>query len=1014
MTTYTWSSSSGTSSWGDGDNWTNAGNNTTGMAPTDLDTAVINAPGAVVTIDAGVVAAAYILDTGGATLDLDGGSLTTEHLATFNGNVEQSAGTYTLGGMGAVFNEGLSQTGGLVDVVAGVLTVNDGSQLAGTFAGAGVLDFNGGSSYLNTGFTCRLSSIEVTNGARLGLNEDFGYTHNLSVINSVLDVFGHTLTVYSSATLSGVVGNGTIQDVGTLTLGSTGASDTLDDGLIVAVTGTLLQVQNISLGVSDSGARINVGKTGHYSINGNWNVTDGSSVGSISNVGVFAKTGGGKLSQVDVSLKSSGTLGANIGELQLDGLYNQISGTVSGAGTLGIGGSGQTTIAPKLALSVANVHQSSGVLVFNAAQAYAGNWNMSGGVLDLNARAAVLTLNGHASFDFGTLTGFGGTLVLNGPAELGNVTIGGPDKLAVNGTLTQTGTIQFGQSSNPTAVIAAKASWLIDADSSILGQFGLITNNGVLWDRNGSGSAVIQAELVSTGTLIADSTLQLEGDSALSGTLSGTGLLDLSAGGITLESGLAIKVAALDVSTTVVLGGNLADANVVSQFAGNIDSAGYTLALSGTASLDGGVLSGGGTLAASGTTTVGGYDVTGAATLLISGTADQSGNLTVADGSGAGTLSVAAGAAYNILDDFAIAGAGTVIVAGKLTESGTGTAVIAAGVRLASAGLLTANDRTVLLTGGGSLAGTLAGTGNVDLAGGSFALAAGLDATSATLEVSGGATASLLANQSYGGDFISIGATLALGADTFSLTGTAGLGNNTVLTGSGTLVASASATLAAVSVQGSATLLLHGVAQQLGVISVGNPDNTPSTASFSIGNGGSDTLAVNAGIQGDGTLTVGSGGALIAASNGLSQISTTITDQGTIAANHGTLQVTGTVTSTSTGSFSIGAAGLLEFTGQASITAATGVGFAGTGTLRIDDLHTFGATIENFATNDVIQIAGIAGASASGTYVNASHTDIVVSDSNGNSIVLAFSSAQTLSAIGFSTGPNGITTLTHH
>ena len=526
--------------------------------------------------------------------------------------------------------------------------------------------------------------------------------------------------------------------------------------------------------------------------------------------------------------------------------------------------------------------------MFNAAQAYAGNWTMSGGVLDLNARAAVLTLNGHASFDFGTLTGFGGTLVLNGPAELGNVTIGGPDKLAVNGTLTQTGTIQFGQSSNPTAVIAAKASWLIDADSSILGQFGLITNNGVLWDRNGSGSAVIQAELVSTGTLIADSTLQLEGDSALSGTLSGTGLLDLSAGGITLESGLAIKVAALDVSTTVVLGGNLADANVVSQFAGNIDSAGYTLALSGTASLDGGVLSGGGTLAASGTTTVGGYDVTGAATLLISGTADQSGNLTVADGSGAGTLSVAAGAAYNILDDFAIAGAGTVIVAGKLTESGTGTAVIAAGVRLASAGLLTANDRTVLLTGGGSLAGTLAGTGNVDLAGGSFALAAGLDATSATLEVSGGATASLLANQSYGGDFISIGATLALGADTFSLTGTAGLGNNTVLTGSGTLVASASATLAAVSVQGSATLLLHGVAQQLGVISVGNPDNTPSTASFSIGNGGSDTLAVNAGIQGDGTLTVGSGGALIAASNGLSQISTTITDQGTIAANHGT------------------------------------------------------------------------------------------------------------------------------
>ncbi len=466
MTNFIWSGTGTNSSWGNAANWTNQATGAAGL-PTDLDNAYITAPGTTVTIDAGLVAAAYTLTTNGAALAFTGGTLTTEHHANFNGQVLIGSGTYYAGGTGATFNQYLTQTGGTLDAVTGTLVVNDGSSLSGTVAGAGALDFNGGDNYIAKGFTCAVSAIEVTNGGRLGLQTSLNFAHNLTVANATLDLFGNTLTDTGAFALSGLAGGGTIADAGTLTLGSNIATETLDNGLILAVTGTVIQANTVFLGAADSGAKVSIGKAGQYDINGNWNIYDPSSIGSIANAGTFAKTGGGKLTQVVTQLSSTGTIAANIGELQLDGLVNTISGTVSGAGTFGIGvynTYSQTTFQPKLALNVANFHQAGGNLVINAAQSYAGNWNMSGGVLNLNAAAAILTLNGASNFDNGTLSGYRGTLVLNGPAELNTVTIGGPDKIDVNGTLTQTGLVYLGQSSNPEVTIAKAGKWLIDAD----------------------------------------------------------------------------------------------------------------------------------------------------------------------------------------------------------------------------------------------------------------------------------------------------------------------------------------------------------------------------------------------------------------------------------------------------------------------------------------------------------------------------------------------------------------------
>lgn len=1006
MTVYTWSLN-GSGSWGVASNWGPNG------LPTDQDTVNIDVPGITVSVGTGVAASAYALTTQGSAVSISGGTLTTIHLATFNGAFSETSGLFMAGGMGAVFNGGVSQSaGGTLDVVNGALKLEQGGTLDGTIAGAGVLELAGGSTYFGTGFTSRVGTILVDLGAKLGFNTSFTSSQNLTIENGVVNLFGNALNLAGTTLISGTAAGGTLKETGTITLGTTNYQTTLDDGFILSLSGTAIQANQLFLGAQDLPAMINVAKGAHYNINGNWNIYNPSNVGSIVNSGVFAKTGGGKLSRVDVSLTSKGTIQTSIGQLQLNGLVNSLSGTISGNGTLGIAG-GQTTFGSKLALNMAALDQSSGNLILAGPHSYAGAWDMTGGVLEFDTPKAVLTLSGRADFDGGVVTGYGGMLVLSGAAEAsGNVIFGGPNTINVNGTLDQTGTITLGQSSNPVVNIASNASWLLEGDGNIQGSFGLINNAGLFSDINGSGNAVVQCELGSSGTLnVTNSTLTLAGVTSLAGSLTGSGLLELS-GSAALQAGLVIKVAALDVSGGVQLLGNLSDAGVFTQYNGGVlDTGAHTLALSGGVSLDGGSLTDQGTLSTAGQTTIGYYTVTGGAELLVSGRADQVGQLTVGGGSGPGVLGIAAGGAYTVLDDFDISGGGAVVLNGVLTESGTGTSNIVEALTLSGTGQLVANDQTLTLADGGSLAGTLAGTGLIDLAVGTFSLASGLSVLSAGLGIVGSAEALLTANETYSGNFATTnGATLGLNGHTLSLTGTAALGGGT-LSGPGTVLTSSSTTLGAVNVINNATLQVSGTTEQVFTMQVGDPQGMPSTASLVVG--GAYTLDISASIQGDGTLTVTSAGSLNSEGNGFNQIGTSIVDSGTIAANLGTLQILGSVTGT--GGFSIGAAGFLDFSSSATIGVATGVGFAGSGAiLRIDDAPSFGATLQNFAAGDDIVLAQFNAASLTGTYANGAHTQILVSDGGGDSITLTFSAAQNLGALTFGAGPGGLATITHH
>jgi hypothetical protein len=991
MTNIVWTGGSG--SWGTGSDWS------TGAPPTDLDTVQIDTPQITVTVGAGVAATAYSLSTVGSTLSITGGTLTTIAGATFGGAFLESSGLFVTGGAGATFNDSIDMSGGTIEALAGAaLNVDDGGILAGALTGTGQLDINGGTTYINAGFSSSLSSIVVN--ALLGFDTNFVTKSNFTVLNGGdVDLFGHKLTIAGNATIDGVIGNGTLLDAGTLTLGTPNGTQYLDNGLTLSVTGSVIQSGQVDQGTSDAGAKIAIGKTGHYAINGNWTIYDPSSVGTITNAGIFAKTGGGKTAQINTSFSNSGTIQAGIGTLLLNGLVNTLNGSVTGAGTLAVAG-GQTVLGTKLSLTEAGFDQQGGILVLNKGLAYAGQWGMTGGVLNLNSAASRLTLSGQSNFDGGTITGYGGTMTLSGTTQMGNMLIGGPNTLTISGKLDQTNTITFGPSSNPTADILKGASWSIEGDSSIQGAFGLIDNQGSFIDPNGSGTAQVDSEFESTGTVtVNNATLQFSGPTLLGGTITGNGLLDL-AGATTLESGVGIGVAALDINNAIVLlDGNISYANSFSE-TGNLatlDLGGYSFALTGTVSLDDGTATDSGTLAASGAVTIETYTIANGAILSIASQAEQTGQLTM----NGGTLAIAAGATYTLDDDVSIAGTGVIDLTGSLLATGTVNSAISAA--LIQTGTLTVDDQSLTLAASSSLDGAIAGTGTLSLYGAAFTLGSGLAASVAAIDLQGNASIILAANDKYAGSFIGDG-TIGLGNNTLSLTGTTLLSGAT-LNGPGFLADSGSTTLTNLSVLNGATLDLTGTVVQV----AGN--TTVTAASLTIGATGSYTLDENQSISGGGTLNVA--GALTAGSDGTSSLAVLVNDTGVISANLGTLNVQGNVSGN--GGFSIAAGAVLEFgNANSTITSATSVAFAGLhADLIIGDMAGFGAVLSDFASTDVIEITGINANSVQGTLLSGG-LQYQVSDSNHDTVTLTFTTQQNVNSLYVGVAPDGNAAVFHH
>ena len=135
-------------------------------------------------------------------------------------------------------------------------------------------------------------------------------------------------------------------------------------------------------------------------------------------------------------------------------------------------------------------------------------------------------------------------------------------------------------------------------------------------------------------------------------------------------------------------------------------------------------------------------------------------------------------------------------------------------------------------------------------------------------------------------------------------------------------------------------------------------------------------------------------------------------NKGVIAANLGTLAIMGAVGGS--GTFSIGTSGYLSFTASETFTSAGTIAFTtGGGEMALYNTTNVLDVLSNFSTGDTIALPGFNASTLSDAF-GSTHDIVKFSDSQGDSVTLTFSTAQTLSQFYFGTDANGAAAIFHH
>jgi hypothetical protein len=352
----------------------------------------------------------------------------------------------------------------------------------------------------------------------------------------------------------------------------------------------------------------------------------------------------------------------------------------------------------------------------------------------------------------------------------------------------------------------------------------------------------------------------------------------------------------------------------------------------------------------------------------------------------------------------------------------------------------------LVFSGGGTLGGTVSGSGTIDLSGGrQYAIASGAHLTVAALTIEGGSTQVTASTASYSGAFaLAGGNTLTLAsAATFSLTGSATLQGT--VNGAGTL--SASGTSAQLLTNG---LLLGGsavladnkaVMAQDAQWTIG--DSAASTASLKILAGSIYEITADVGIGSEGLGGISNAGTFEKLSTtGTSVISPQVSNSGTILGGSGTLAFTTQFSNTGTaeanlGSLDFGAAavndatilatrgsavtfgaavvadsgksgtialsdgGLAKFGGYVSSSQTLSFLDGSTNTADISTPGSFSAFIEGFSESNILDFAGITNVTGSYTAGTGGGVLTLTEEVNGSAVTeaqLHFIGSYTLSS----------------
>ncbi|UPK40778.1 cadherin domain-containing protein (plasmid) [Bradyrhizobium sp. 186] len=650
---------------------------------------------------------------------------------------------------------------GVVNVSSGTLHLsNGGTDVGGSYTGAGTVDFGSGTHTLDAASSVAIANVTFSNGSTTingsynvsGTTTVSGGTATLagavSSLGSALSVTSGTLNVSSANATVGTItqSGGQLNGSGTLTAtglsafsggtesgsGTTQASGgatftnsyfgldggrTLQLGGSSTATGAYAQIDlngsDPNTGISDIGSgvlTIAAGATfddqttsGMYVFASNRGGSDDGSTAAVNNLGTFTKSGSAADSTISTAFNNKGVVNVSSGTLHLSNGGTDVGGSYTGAGTVDFG-SGTHTLDAASSVAIANVTFSNGSTTINGSYNVSGTTTVSGGTATL--AGAVSSLGSALSVTSGTLN------VSSANATVGTITQSG-GQLNGSGTLTATGLSAFsgGTESGSGTTQASGGATFTNS------YFGL--DGGRTLQLGGSSTA--------TGAYA-----QID----LNGSDPNTGISDIGSGVLTIAAGATFddqttsgmyvfasnrggsddgSTAAVNNLGTFTKSGSAADSTISTAF----NNKGVVNVSSGTLHLSNGGTDVGGSYTGAGTVDFGGGTHTLDATSSIVGNATFSGGQTTINGtySGTGTTTVSGGTVT-------FAGAATT---GSLAQSGG---------ELDGTGTLTATGLSTFSGGTESGSGTTQASGGATFTNSYFGLDGGR-----TLQLGGSSTA---------------------------------------------------------------------------------------------------------------------------------------------------------------------------------------------------------------------------------------------------------------------------------
>jgi hypothetical protein len=1005
-----WTSSS-SGDWSNAADWG-------GAVPQATDDVTIAVPNITVTVNSGTFAA-NSLTTSGSTLAITGGTLAVVNGANLNGAFAEGSGRFSFGEP-STFNDGVTLLGGTFAManaatVQGSLSVGGPSttftQTAGLLTDKGTYAETNGTVTLEGGGVVFDAAVNVSGGGLETLGGGV-FTSQQSYTQSGGSVFfaGSTVTFDGTALQTG----GTME-LGTSSLISNGSFTENGGTLTMVAFGGTFNALTLDAGLIQSDAPV-------LQLNGPYLQTGGtlSALGrGINGAGAFNE-------------QAAGTIDVQTGALSLSGSAT-LGGKLIGGGTLRVN-NGITSLASGVSISLANIYVAGGTLALGASMTLTPTFNLGSGA-SLNLLDHTLTSKGTSSLD-GSLVG-SGTYVLSGGGQINGLDLEGTTVLDVNTVVNVTGPLSLGESSGSRTLIniartTGRLSIYGDSTISDISANGTIANAGYLTKSGGSDTAQVNADVISTGLISVNvGTLSFGGvQSSFAGGITGAGTFELAAGRASFAKALTLTV------SRIVLGQfeNQLTLTTSNSYAGAWDQLGGTLwldgpavslTLSGRDQLNGGLLTGSGTLALAATSAVDisdRYDVEGTATLDVFGNVLQSGivNVGMQFGSQPNVI-IEKSATWLLQANAALGGTANdaaletgIITNDGLLEKVNGSAGSQIAGDLINNGTLLSGNSTLTLTGFGSLGGTVAGHGVIDLAG-AYTLESGLSLSVGKLGIDSGVV-SLATSLSDTGAITQSGLSmLDLGGNTLTVSGLSSLEGGT-LGGPGDYVAKGALVIGDLYAISLGTLVVTGTADQTGDITIGDivptlnpPPATQQPASLA-------TLQIEAGAtyRLDNNATIGSNGTLSVAGTltslgGTETIGPSVVDTGSILGNNAHLTFMGPISGA--GVICVGDGGLLEF--ASTVSSSTTIDFTtGTGSLLLDQQGEINGMIAGFVTGDVIEITGLS--SFGGTLGFSDGGKVVtLSDPQGDSYSLTFTSAQSTATLALGVGAHGYAALFH-